>query len=88
VKEIEWAEAALDDMAALDKGIARRIKEAVERFAATGIGNVKKLQGVEPAEFRLRTGDYRVRFLHQFRSGTHSPCQEPAGSLPLRRLRI
>ena len=49
-------------MAALDKGIARRIKESVERFAATGAGNVKKLQGVEPAEFRLRAGDYRVRF--------------------------
>ena len=31
--EIEWTEAALDDMAALDKGIARRIKQSVERFA-------------------------------------------------------
>ena len=62
MKEIEWTETALDDMAALDKGIARRIKESVERFAATGAGNVKKLHGVEPAEFRLRVGDYRVRF--------------------------
>jgi len=62
VREIEWTEAAIGDMAALDKGIARRVKQAVERFAASGAGNVKKLQGVDPAEFRLRVGDWRVRF--------------------------
>jgi mRNA-degrading endonuclease RelE of RelBE toxin-antitoxin system len=46
-------------MAALDKGIARRVKQAVER---TGAGNVKRLQGVDPPEYRLRVGDDRVRF--------------------------
>jgi mRNA interferase RelE/StbE len=60
--EIEWTEAALKDMAALDKGIARRVKLAVERFAETGAGNVKKLQGIDPPEYRLRVGDFRVRF--------------------------
>ncbi len=60
--EIEWTEAALKDMAALDKGIARRVKLAVERFAETGAGNVKKLQGFDPPEYRLRVGDFRVRF--------------------------
>ncbi|MGC9946098.1 MAG: type II toxin-antitoxin system RelE/ParE family toxin [Bryobacteraceae bacterium] len=62
MKEIEWTEAALDHMAALDKGVARRLKQAVERFANTGAGSVKKLQGIQPAEYRLRVGDYRVRF--------------------------
>jgi len=62
VREIEWAETALQDMAALDKGIALRLKKAVERFAATGSGNVKKLQGIDPPEYRLRVGDNRVRF--------------------------
>jgi mRNA interferase RelE/StbE len=62
VREIEWTDAALQDMAALDKGVARRIKQAVERFAATGVGNVKRLQGVAPPEYRLRVGDYRIRF--------------------------
>lgn len=62
MREIEWTETALDDMAALDKGIARRIKQAVERFADTGAGNVKRLQGIDPPEYRLRVGDYRVRF--------------------------
>lgn len=62
MREIEWTGTALDDMAALDKGIARRIKQAVERFADTGVGNVKRLQGIDPPEYRLRVGDYRVRF--------------------------
>jgi mRNA-degrading endonuclease RelE of RelBE toxin-antitoxin system len=62
VREIEWTEAALEDMAALDKGVARRVKQTVERFADTGAGNVKRLQGVDPPEYRLRIGDYRVRF--------------------------
>jgi mRNA-degrading endonuclease RelE of RelBE toxin-antitoxin system len=68
VREIEWTEAALQDMAALDKGIARRIRHAVERFAGSGAGNVKKLQGIDPPEYRLRVGDYRVRFHQQDQS--------------------
>jgi mRNA-degrading endonuclease RelE of RelBE toxin-antitoxin system len=59
--EIEWTETALDDMLSLDKGIARRIKLSAERFTETGAGNVKRLQGIDPPEFRLRVGDYRVR---------------------------
>ena len=49
-------------MAGLDKGIARRVKQSVERFTETGAGNVKRLQDINPPEFRLRVGDYRVRF--------------------------
>ena len=46
----------------LDKGIARRVRHAVERFAATGAGSVKKLHGIHPPEYRLRVGDHRARF--------------------------
>lgn len=60
--EVEWTETSLDDMTALDKGIARRVKNAIERFAATGAGNVKRLHDIDPPEYRLRVGDYRVRF--------------------------
>ena len=63
--EIEWTETALEDMAALDSGIARRVKQSVERFAESGAGNVKRLQGIDPPEFRLRVGDYRVRFYQE-----------------------
>jgi mRNA-degrading endonuclease RelE of RelBE toxin-antitoxin system len=62
VRRIEWTGASLNDIAALDKALARRVKQAVERFAATGAGNVKQLQGIDPPEFRLRVGDWRVRF--------------------------
>jgi mRNA-degrading endonuclease RelE of RelBE toxin-antitoxin system len=51
-------------MSALDKGTARRVQHAVERFAEIGAGNLKKLQGIDPPEYRLRVGDWRVRF-HQ-----------------------
>lgn len=64
MKEIEWTAAALADMAALDKRIARRIKQSVERFVETGTGDVKRLRGIDPIEFRLRVGDYRIRFHH------------------------
>lgn len=60
--EVEWTETSLDDMAGLDQGIARRIKQTVERFAAVGTGDVKKLRGIDPPEYRLRMGDFRVRF--------------------------
>ena len=62
MKAIEWSEESLDDMAALEKRNARQVKNAVERFAETGAGKVKKLQGIDPPEFRLRIGDFRVRF--------------------------
>ena len=62
MREVEWTETALEHMAALDRGIARRVKQAVERLADTGAGNVKRLQGIDPPEYRLRVGDYRVRF--------------------------
>ena len=62
MREIEWTEPALEDMAALDKGIARPVKQTVERFADTGAGNVKRFRGIGPPEYRLRVGDYRVRF--------------------------
>jgi hypothetical protein len=33
--EIEWTETAVEDMAALDRSMARRVKQWVERFAET-----------------------------------------------------
>jgi mRNA interferase RelE/StbE len=62
VKRVEWTETALKGLASIDKTNARRIKQAVDRFAQTTAGDVKKLQGIDPPEYRLRVGDYRVRF--------------------------
>ena len=55
---------ALGDMRRLDPQVARQIRDAVGRYAKTEHGDVKKLRAPEFG-FRLRVGDWRVRFLPQ-----------------------
>jgi mRNA-degrading endonuclease RelE of RelBE toxin-antitoxin system len=38
------------------------VVDAVEHFARTGEGDVVRLVDVAPPEYRLRVGDWRVRF--------------------------
>lgn len=61
-KKIAWTEPAKAHLRALDQPTALRILRAMARFLATGEGDIKRLQDVEPPELRLRVGDYRVRF--------------------------
>ena len=63
--EIVWARPALQDMKRLDRQIASRVHESLVRFAETGQGNVSKLAGSDD-EWRLRVGDWRVRFVYDF----------------------
>jgi len=49
VNPAEWTDPALEDLAALDKGIARRVKQALERFAETGTRQREKTPGHRPA---------------------------------------
>lgn len=63
MKRIVWTEAAKADVRALDKPTAMRVLSALHRFAESGIGDVKALQG-EREELRLRIGDYRLFFVH------------------------
>jgi mRNA interferase RelE/StbE len=46
----------------LDPPVQRRVIEAVKHFARTGEGDVVRLTNVAPPEYRLRVGDWRVRF--------------------------
>jgi mRNA-degrading endonuclease RelE of RelBE toxin-antitoxin system len=39
-----------------------RIPHGLARFTQTEEGDVKRLQDIEPPEFRLRVGTYRIRF--------------------------
>jgi mRNA interferase RelE/StbE len=61
-KTIAWRERAKADLRAIDQPTALRILHALADFAATGEGDVKRLQDIEPPELRLRVGDYRLRF--------------------------
>lgn len=59
---IELRPRAVKDLARLDGGARKRVTAALERFAATGYGDVTKLTDVRPPEYRLRVGAWRVRF--------------------------
>ena len=62
MKRIVWTEPAKADVRRIDRETAMRILTALDRFARTGEGDVKRLQDIEPPEFRLRVGDYRLFF--------------------------
>ena len=64
MKKIAFTEQARTDVRRLDIPTAMRIFAGLHRFAETGVGDVKKLEG-EPDELRLRIGDYRVRFVEE-----------------------
>jgi mRNA interferase RelE/StbE len=61
-RRIIWSDQAKSQLRAIDQGTAVRILHALARLIASGEGDVKRLQDIEPPEFRLRVGDYRVRF--------------------------
>jgi mRNA interferase RelE/StbE len=64
VKKIVWSEHARANIRGLDRATAMRIFTALARFAASGEGDIKRLQGAD-SELRLRVGDYRVRFTEE-----------------------
>jgi mRNA interferase RelE/StbE len=61
-KKIVWKDRAKAELRAIEQGAALRILHALARAILTGEGDVKRLQDIDPPEFRLRVGDYRVRF--------------------------
>jgi mRNA interferase RelE/StbE len=61
LKKIIITPQARADVRRIDRETAMRILAALDRFARTGEGDIKKLQG-DSGELRLRVGDYRVRF--------------------------
>jgi len=61
-KKILWRDRAKAELRAIEQGTAIRILHGLARAIVTGEGDVKRLQDIDPPEFRLRVGDYRVRF--------------------------
>jgi mRNA interferase RelE/StbE len=68
-RTVLYTERALRDLRALPRDVQDRIRDAVERFASIGHGDIKKLKG-HAAQYRLRVGDYRVIFTYQDRQLT------------------
>ncbi|MDP2726001.1 MAG: type II toxin-antitoxin system RelE/ParE family toxin [Dehalococcoidia bacterium] len=65
---VAWTEAALRDLRKLDKTVVARVIQAVERLAEKEHGNVRRLHGLE-REWRLRVGEWRVRFTYEDQAG-------------------
>ena len=61
---VDWSGPAVRDLRRLDRQTAGRVRDAVLRLATTGQGDVRRLHGVNPPEWRLRVGEWRVRFAY------------------------
>jgi mRNA-degrading endonuclease RelE of RelBE toxin-antitoxin system len=59
---ISWRRRAEKDLGRLDRMARNRVIDAVERYAATREGDIRRLQDIMPPLFRLRIGDLRVLF--------------------------
>lgn len=59
---VEWTSDFQEELKQIDQKTALRILQAIARLAIHREGDVKKLQGVHPPEYRLRVGEYRVLF--------------------------
>ena len=60
---------ARQDLRRLDHQVAARVERAVQRLAETEQGDVTRLKGEVPPQWRLRVGDWRVRFRFDRESG-------------------
>jgi mRNA-degrading endonuclease RelE of RelBE toxin-antitoxin system len=59
-REPRYEGRVLKDLKRLDSETQRRILSALERFAATGDGDVRPLRGEFAGSYRLRVGKWRV----------------------------
>lgn len=57
-----WASSARTELRRIEREIAMRILLALTRYAETGEGDIKALEGKFTGAHRLRVGDWRVRF--------------------------
>lgn len=63
--ELKWSAVAEKSLSKLERATQADIINQTETYAATGHGDVKKLQGRKPPEFRLRLGNWRVTFTRE-----------------------
>jgi mRNA-degrading endonuclease RelE of RelBE toxin-antitoxin system len=61
-KKIAWTDQAKADVRGIDRETAIDLLHRLARFLSTEEGDVKRLTAIDPPEFRLRLGDYRLRF--------------------------
>jgi plasmid stabilization system protein ParE len=57
-----WTAQAKADIRGIERPVALQILKTLARYAQTGEGNARQLQGTEPPLIRLRAQDHRVFF--------------------------
>jgi mRNA-degrading endonuclease RelE of RelBE toxin-antitoxin system len=57
-----WASSAQAELRRIERETATRVLLALTRYAETGEGDIKALEGKFAGAHRLRVGDWRVRF--------------------------
>ncbi len=62
MKKLVLTARAKADLEALDRPTRLRLASAIQGLALAKVGDIKKLRGINPPEYRLRVGDFRVRF--------------------------
>lgn len=67
-RRIQWTRKAVADMSKLDAPTRHRVLQAVEALCSEGKGEVRRLRGGSD-EWRLRVGDWRVRFSYDASAG-------------------
>ncbi len=60
--QVIWTHSAAKEFDDLPAGVRSRVDEAIYELAMLWHGDVKRLQGLRGTEYRLRVGEYRVRF--------------------------
>lgn len=50
------------DLERLERATRMRVAAAIQRLILTNAGDIRKLRGIDPPEYRLRAGEWRVRF--------------------------
>ena len=58
VKRVVWTGQAKADIRTIEQHTALQILKTLARYAQTGAGNTRQLQGVEPPLIRLRAQDH------------------------------
>ncbi len=61
-RRVAFTDQAKAELRAIPQPIAIQILRTLARFLESEEGNVRRLQGVEPPLYRLRTQDHRVFF--------------------------
>ena len=57
---VRYTDKAAGDLENLPRGDRQRILDALDRFAVSGVGDVRALGGRWRGRFRLRVGDWRA----------------------------